>query len=255
MSVAVRLEGVSAGYDARDAVADVHWTLPKGALVALVGPNGAGKSTLLKLLLGLMRPRAGHIQVLERSPGASRRAGEIAYMPQHETIDWDFPANVEDVVFSARYGHMQREAPWRRLLPARWMGGAHQWAMRRALEAVDMRGFAHRHIGALSGGQKKRVLLARALAQDAPLMLLDEPLVGIDAASEALIFSVLRQARAEGRTVLLVTHDVAGAREHVDRITLFNRTVVAEGPPAEVLTDTLLLRTADPSFAAGAVGS
>ncbi len=249
--MALEASALCAGYGggAPDAVRDVDLGLPAGELVAVVGPNGAGKSTLLKLFMGLMHPRHGRLTVLGGDPAEVRRSGAVAYMPQHEAIDWDFPATVREVVFSARYGHLRRAGGWRRFMPRRWAGSEHREALERALSAVAMTDRGGSHIGTLSGGQKKRVLLARSLAQDARLLLLDEPLVGVDGASEALIFQVMRDLRREGRTVVLVTHDVAAARRHADRVILFNRTVVASGPPDEVLTDELLLLTADPLLA------
>ncbi|MBK5936659.1 metal ABC transporter ATP-binding protein [Halorhodospira sp. 9621] len=248
---AIEAEGLCAGYHGVDAVADAHLRIPAGELVALVGPNGAGKSTLLKLIMGLIRPRCGRIRIGGRAPGQARGAGDVAYMPQHETLDWDFPASVRDVIFSARYPSLRRSGV-QRWLPRRLLGAEHHEAVAEALSATAMAELADRHISELSGGQKKRVLLARALAQQARLLLLDEPLVGVDRSSEALIFEVLRDLRAAGRTVVLVTHDIAGARRHADRLVLFNRSVIASGPPEEVMTDERsLLRAADPLFARG----
>ena len=247
--LAMLASGLCGGYGGGpDAVRDVNLEIPAGELVAVVGPNGAGKSTLLRFFMGLMRPRCGRLSVVGADAGDARRSGVVAYMPQHEAIDWDFPATVAEVVFSARYGQLRRAGGWRRFMPRRWAGREHNEALRRALDSVAMADRAGHHIGTLSGGQKKRVLLGRVLAQEARLLLLDEPLVGVDRASEALIFQVMRDLRAEGRTVVLVTHDVAAAQEHADRVVLFNRTVVASGRPDEVLTDELLLRTADPFF-------
>ncbi|MFP4130004.1 MAG: metal ABC transporter ATP-binding protein [Halorhodospira sp.] len=247
---AIEAHGLYAGYHGVDAVAGVELTIPSGELVALIGPNGAGKSTLLKLIMGLMRPRRGGMRVIGQQPQAARRSGAIAYMPQHETLDWDFPASVRDLVFSARYPALRRQGGVRRWLPRALLGGEHHQAVARALSATGMAELADRHISELSGGQKKRILLARALAQEARLLLLDEPLVGVDRDSEALIFGVLRELRAAGRTVLLVTHDIAGARRNADRVVLFNRSVLASGPPEEVAADErLLLRAADPGLA------
>ncbi|MBK1734665.1 ABC transporter [Halorhodospira abdelmalekii] len=245
---AITAHDLYAGYHGVDAVAGAEFAIPRGELVALVGPNGAGKSTLLKLIMGLLRPRRGWLTIRGRPAQAARRAGEIAYMPQQETLDWDFPASVHDVVFSARYTRLRR-AGWCRFVPQGWCARHHHHAVAEALAATGVEAYAGRHISALSGGQRKRVLLARALAQGAELLLLDEPLVGVDSASEAMIFEVLRDLRAAGRTVVLVTHDVAGARRHADRIILFNRRVIAMGAPDQVLRQELLLETADPHFA------
>lgn len=247
-SYAIEGQGIYAGYQGVDAVAGVDLAIPQGELVALVGPNGAGKSTLLKLVMGLVKPRQGWLTVRGRPAAEERRAGRIAYMPQQETLDWDFPASVWDVVFSARYTRM-RSSGLCRFLPQRWCASTHHRSVEQALASTGMSSCAQRHISALSGGQRKRVLLARALAQGAELLLLDEPLVGVDSASEAMIFDVLRELRAAGRTVVLVTHDLAGARRYVDRIMLFNQRVIASGAPQEVLSYELLTQTADPAFA------
>ncbi|MFP4146279.1 MAG: metal ABC transporter ATP-binding protein [Halorhodospira sp.] len=250
-SLAVEAYDLYAGYHGVDAVAGASLAIPAGELVALVGPNGAGKSTLLKLIMGLMRPRRGRMAIAGGGPGVARRAGLIAYMPQQETLDWDFPASVRDVVFSARYPRLRQQGI-RRWLPRSLLGAEHHQAVAHALAATGMADMAERHISELSGGQKKRVLLARALAQQARLLLLDEPLVGVDRDSEALIFEVLRELRAAGRTVVLVTHDIAGARRNADRLVLFNRSVLASGPPEQVAGDErLLLRMADPVLASG----
>ncbi len=254
-AAAIEAEGLCAGYHGVDVVADACLRIPSGELVALVGPNGAGKSTLLKLIMGLIRPRRGKIRIGGLAPTAARGAGNVAYMPQHETLDWDFPASVRDLVFSARYPRLRRSGV-QRWLPRRLLGREHHQAVAEALSATAMEELADRHISELSGGQKKRVLLARALAQQAQLLLLDEPLVGVDRSSEALIFEVLRDLRAAGRTVVLVTHDIAGARRHADRLVLFNRSVIASGPPEEVMADErALLRAADPLFARGLQGA
>ncbi|MCA1779088.1 MAG: ATP-binding cassette domain-containing protein, partial [Xanthomonadaceae bacterium] len=156
----------------------------------------------------------------------------------------DFPLSVRDVVLSGRYGRIRTEGGWRRFLPPSLAADQHRHAVDEALEAVAMLDSRDRPIDTLSGGQRKRVLLARSLAQDASLLLLDEPLVGVDRRSETLIMKVLQQARDQGRTVVMVTHDIAGARRDTDFAVLINRCVVGSGDPRRILTDELISRTA-----------
>jgi manganese/iron transport system ATP-binding protein len=233
--VAVAAEGLSAAYGRVAALEEVDLVLPEGELVVIVGPNGAGKSTLFRLLTGIMRPTAGTIRLFGGPVAAARRASLIAYMPQNEQLDWDFPVRVRDVVMSGRLGRLRAEGAIRRLLPSHFAPEPHHRAVHEALLAVQMLELADRPIGALSGGQRKRALLARALAQDARLLLLDEALAGVDRDTEQVIHAVLRRARDEGRTLVLITHDLATAAEIADRVVLLNRTVVASGRPGEVL--------------------
>ena len=241
---AVQVKGLSVGYDAALALDNIDLSLPAGQLISLVGPNGAGKSTLLRALVGSLKPSSGSVRIHGDDAERQRRRGQIAYMPQHEQVDWDFPLSVRDVVMSGRYGRIRMEGGWRRFLPPSLVAQDHRLAVHEALAAVDLLESMQQSIDTLSGGQRKRVLLARALAQDARLLLLDEPLVGVDRRSEALIMEVLRQARSQGRTVVMVTHDIAGARQDSDFAVLINRRVVGAGDPRTLLTDDMLSRTA-----------
>lgn len=232
--LAVDVEHLSAGYDEMPVLVDVTLRVPAGQLVALFGPNGAGKSTLLRVLTGMMRPWSGQARLSGRSPRAARAAGRVAYMPQQEILDWEYPLRVRDVVMTGRMALIRATGGWRRLLPPRFVGAEHHEAVERTLEAVDLFHLADQHISVLSGGQRKRTLLARALAQEADLLLLDEPFAGVDAASERLIHDTLRRMRGEGRTVLMVSHDPDGARDICDRFVLLNREILADGPPEDV---------------------
>ena len=199
-----------------------------GAMTAIVGPNGAGKSTLLKACLGLI-PAEGQVQFFGQ-PLAQQRA-RVAYVPQRASVDWDFPVRVIDVVLQGLYRELGLLGRLR--LPHR----------RRAMEClarVGMQDYAARQIGALSGGQQQRVFLARALAQNADLYLLDEPFAGVDAATEAAIIAVLQALRDQGRSVVAVHHDLATVPAYFDRVLLLNRRVQAEGPVATTLTQTAL---------------
>ena len=241
---AVSIEGLSVGYGPALILDGIDLMLPSAKLICLVGPNGAGKSTLLKALVGSLKPALGQILVQGLDAESARRRGLIAYMPQHEQIDWDFPLSVHDVVLSGRYGRILAEGGWRKFLPPSLVGSAHRRAVLDALAAVDMVSHQHQTIDSLSGGQRKRVLLARALVQEATLLVLDEPLVGVDRHSEALIMKVLARERDQGRTVVMVTHDIVGARRDADFAVLINRQIVSQGRPDVMLTDELLSRTA-----------
>ncbi len=239
---ALVVNGLSAAYDGPPVLERVSFELHGGELVIILGPNGAGKSTLFKILTGLKHADSGIVSVLDRSIEQARSDGCIAYVPQEEHIDWQFPISVWDVVLTGRYGLLRTEGGIRRFLPARWARRQDRDAVEAALEAVAMLEYRDRPIGALSGGQKKRVFIARALAQEAGLLLLDEPLAGVDQRSEDLIFEVLQSAKEAGRTLLMVTHDLQSAEEHADRLLLLNRTVVAFGTPDTVLTHDNLLQ-------------
>lgn len=219
------IRGLTVSYGEKPAVFSVDVSFKAGQMTAIVGPNGAGKSTLLKAALGIIRPLSGQVISLGR-PLNERRA-RIAYVPQRASVDWDFPARVLDVVMMG----LTRELGLLGRVRA-----SHRVRAMASLERVGMAGFAHRQIGQLSGGQQQRVFLARALAQEADLYLLDEPFAGVDAATEKAIIAVLHGLRAEGKTVIAVHHDLATVAEYFDRVFLINTTAIAEGPVAEVFT-------------------
>ncbi|MFJ1292028.1 manganese/iron ABC transporter ATP-binding protein [Paracoccus yeei] len=209
------------------ALRDASFTVPKGSVTALVGVNGAGKSTLFKALMGFVPASRGTVQVMGMAVPEALRRNLIAYVPQAEEVDWTFPVLVQDVVMMGRYGHMgflRRARPQDRA------------AVDQALERVGMTEFRHRQIGELSGGQKKRVFLARALAQGAAVILLDEPFTGVDVKTEDAIIALLRQMRDEGRVMLVSTHDLGSVPEFCDRVVLVKGTVLAHGPTPEVFT-------------------
>ncbi|MBT2774796.1 metal ABC transporter ATP-binding protein [Halomonas sp. ISL-60] len=242
--VAINIKGLYAAYQRQPVLEDINLQFPAGKWTAIVGPNGAGKSTLFHVLTGSMKALRGSVQAFNQPIEIHRKAGHIAYMAQREAIEWDFPVSVWETVMGGRYGHMRSDPLWRRLLPSRWYHSRHGEAVCEALRAVDMLALAERPIGALSGGQKKRVLLARALAQQANILLLDEPLAGVDPPSERLILSVLAREREAGRTVIMVTHDMPGARRHVDHVVLINRFIRGVGTPDDMLNDAKLAELA-----------
>jgi ABC-type Mn2+/Zn2+ transport system ATPase subunit len=225
----VWLSDVTAGYGERVALEHVTVAVEPGSLLAVVGPNGAGKSTLLKLMAGLARPWSGRIQVLGGPPG--REARRVAYVPQAELVDWAFPVTVEDVVMMGRFPRLGR---------VRRSGPDDRRAVRDALEQVQMDGHLGTQIGALSGGQRRRVFLARALAAEPDLFLLDEPVTGIDATTQELLMDLLEAQAARGKTVVATTHDLACAAGRFQQVLAVNRTVVAYGPSNLVLDAAVL---------------
>jgi manganese/zinc/iron transport system ATP- binding protein len=230
-AIAVRFRDVTVAYGDRVALDDVDLEIPAGALLAVIGPNGAGKSTLLKAIAGLIVPVAGTIEVLGAPPGvASRR---VAYVPQAELVDWGFPVTVGDVVMMGRVPLIGVGRSPSRLDRA---------AVRDALATVGMAGEDGRQIGALSGGQRRRVFLARAMAARPDLYLLDEPVTGVDATTEEDLMRLLEAEAAAGRTVIASTHDLAAAAHHFHQVALINGGIVAIGP-SDIVMNRELLRT------------
>jgi ABC-type Mn2+/Zn2+ transport system ATPase subunit len=225
----LEVEKLNVRYDGHFALENINFHLHAGERVAVVGPNGAGKSTLFKVVAGVLPPSSGEVKISGFGP---RGHICIAYVPQRSQVDWRFPASVGDVVMMGRIGKI----------------GFFRWPHRNdwdivhaALEAVDMDSLAGRQIGELSGGQQQRTFLARALAQEAELVLMDEPLNGLDAPSQEAILSLLEKLRQEKITVMVATHDLGQAASHFDRVMLLNRRVIRFGPPHEVLTSDNLL--------------
>jgi manganese/zinc/iron transport system ATP- binding protein len=225
------VEGLSVAYDGRLALDDVTWRSPADGLVAVVGPNGAGKSTLLKAILGLVPAASGTIKVFSRPVDEAR--DQLAYVPQRAAVDWDFPATSIDVVLQG----MIRSVGWFRRFN-RW----HRARARAFLDEVGMADFADRQIGALSGGQQQRVFLARGLAREAAILLFDEPLSGVDAASERIILDVFDRLKAQGRLVVCVHHDLGTVADRFDHVLVLNRRVIAAGPVGEAFTPAALAR-------------
>ena len=209
------------------ALRDASFEIPRGTITALVGVNGSGKSTLFKAIMGFVPTARGEISVLGMSVADALKRNVVAYVPQAEEVDWSFPVLVEDVVMMGRYGHMgflrRPSATDRKMVD-------------QALERVNMTAFRKRQIGELSGGQKKRVFLARALAQDGQVILLDEPFTGVDVKTEDQIIDLLRDLRAEGRVMLVSTHNLGSVPEFCDRTVLIKGTVLAHGPTETVFT-------------------
>jgi len=226
---AIEVRHLTVSYGERPALLDVSVTIESDQLVGVIGPNGSGKSTLIKAILGFVRPDVG--EVLIAGQNVDRAKGLVAYVPQRGAVDWDFPITVKEVALMGRY----QQIPWYRSLRKI----DHEAALD-ALAMVRMSDFADRQIGQLSGGQQQRVFLARALAQGADILLLDEPFAGVDAATERAILEVLERAKAAGKTLVVVHHDLTTASEYFDNLILLKQRLYAYGPPRVVLQEELL---------------
>lgn len=228
----IQLRNLSVSYDRKPALRNVSVDIHAVQRTAIIGPNGAGKSTLIKAVVGLVDVDSGEIRV--HGQPIDRVRQRVAYVPQRGAVDWEFPVLVRDVVLMGRFGRLG----W-----FRRPGKRDRAIAAESLERIGMAEFAKRQIGELSGGQQQRVFLARALAQQADVLLLDEPFVGVDAATEEAIFDLLDAARDEGKTVVVVNHDLGAVRRHFDRVLLLNGRLVAQGTPEETLVPDLLRRT------------
>ncbi len=210
------------------ALQDITFDLGPGTICGLVGVNGSGKSTLFKTIMGFVRPTAGEVRIAGLPVDEALKQNLVAYVPQSEDVDWNFPVLVEDVVMMGRYGHMGF---------LRRASATDRQKVSEALERVDMAGFRKRQIGELSGGQKKRVFLARALAQESRIVLLDEPFTGVDVKTETAIIDLLRDLRAHGHLMLVSTHNLGSVPDFCDRVVLINRVLLAAGPTRETFTE------------------
>lgn len=215
------------------AIRDATIELGPGTICALVGVNGSGKSTLFKAVMGFVRPSRGEVRISGLPVAQALKQNTVAYVPQSEDVDWNFPVLVQDVVTMGRYGHMNFLR-----MPTR----IDRRKVDQALERVGMSAYRTRQIGELSGGQKKRVFLARALAQEGRIILLDEPFTGVDVQTEGAIIDLLRELRAAGHLMLVSTHNLGSVPEFCDQVVLINKTVLAAGPTAEVFTQANLER-------------
>lgn len=229
VSFAAGVNGTTTKQGVPYALEDISFEIDKGERVAVVGPNGAGKTTLLRLIVGSLKPGKGKVHIYGHGPGDHIC---IAYVPQRNQIDWSFPASVEDVVMMGRVGKIGL---------FRWPQRRDRVIVRSCLEQVNATHLAKRQIGELSGGQQQRVFIARALAQEAELLLMDEPLTGLDLPSQDAIFEILNIVQETGVTVLVATHDLNLAAERFDRVMLINRRLVALGKPPTVLTSNNLM--------------
>lgn len=232
--ILVKVENVRVTYpNGVAALDDVGFTLKAGSICALVGVNGSGKSTLFKTIMGFVRPATGVVEVAGAPVKAALKRNMISYVPQSEEVDWNFPVLVEDVVMMGRYGHMGF---------LRIPSAIDQQKVSEALDRVGMLEFRKRQIGELSGGQKKRVFLARALAQGGRIILLDEPFTGVDVKTETAIINLMKALRDEGHLMLVSTHNLGSVPDYCDEVVLINKSLVAAGPLHEAFNTENLTR-------------
>lgn len=234
MAAAIDISDLSVHYQGKTALHDVTVSVPTGAICGLVGMNGAGKSTLFKAVMNIAPASSGRVSLLGRSVKAAQKQGLVAYVPQIETVDWDFPVSVRDVVLMGRYGFLN---------PLRLLRQKDYRAADKAIERVGLTDFAERQIGQLSGGQRKRVFVARALAQGAKVLLLDEPFAGVDVKTELSLIALLRDLQSQGITTLIAEHNLATIENYCDHVILLNRTVVASGPAKQTFTKANISKT------------
>ncbi|MEN2282211.1 metal ABC transporter ATP-binding protein [Algoriphagus sp. SE2] len=219
-------------YDQSPVLWNVDLSLPSGKLIGILGPNGAGKSTLIKAIMGLVTPSGGYVKIFDKTLEQVR--SKISYVPQRESVDWNFPASVLDVVMMGTYG---------KLGLFKRPGKKEKEIALSCLDQVGMMSFVNRQISELSGGQQQRVFIARALAQEADLYLMDEPFAGVDMSTETAIFNLLKEMTAKGKTVIVVHHDIHSAMNYFDWIIMLNLHLVASGPTDEVISEELLRKT------------
>lgn len=228
----LEVHDLTVAYHRRPVLWDIDFKVPGGKLIGIIGPNGAGKSTLIKATLGMISLASGWVRFFGKSPDEARTS--IGYVPQRESVDWDFPTDALDVVLMGIYGRLG----W-----FRRPGKKERDYALDCLEKVGMADYAARQISQLSGGQQQRVFLARALAQDAAIYLMDEPLAGVDAATEKAVVELLRDLKQQGKTVLAVHHDLQTVREYFEWVILLNMRKIADGPTSEVFTAENLRKT------------
>ncbi|PJN90570.1 metal ABC transporter ATP-binding protein [Bacillus sp. mrc49] len=229
---ALKVENLTIAYHKKPVVEDVSFEVPEGNLIGIIGPNGAGKSTLIKGILELVPKLSGDITIKGSTYKSMRKS--IGYVPQRESVDWDFPTNALDVVMMGRYGHLG------------WLkrpGKAERQKAMECLDKVGMAEYANRQISQLSGGQQQRIFLARALAQEADIYFMDEPFVGVDAATEKAIILLLMELKEKGKTVLVVHHDLSTVKEYFDWTMLLNKRLMKIGPTGEVFIPEYLQET------------
>lgn len=231
-NIAIQIDDLTVAYDYKPVLWDVDLAVPEGVLMAIVGPNGAGKSTLIKAILGIVKPIAGSVSIFGKPYHNQRKL--VAYVPQKGSVDWDFPTTAFDVVLMGTYGQLG------------WIKRPGQEEKKIALECMEKVGmlpFKNRQISQLSGGQQQRIFLARALAQNASIYFMDEPFQGVDATTERAIINILKELRKEGKTVIVVHHDLQTVPEYFDWVTFLNVKRIATGPVSDIFNDDNLTKT------------
>lgn len=232
MTPPIEIHDLTVSYEKKPVLWNIDALIPEGEIIGIIGPNGAGKSTLIKAIMGLLPAESGWVKIYGEPLAKMREA--VGYVPQRESVDWDFPVTVRDVVLMGTYG---------RLGVFRRPGKKERELCDTCLEQVGMSAYSSRQIANLSGGQRQRVFLARALAQESKIYLMDEPFVGVDAATEAAIIELLRTMKSRGRTLLVVHHDLQTVRDYFDSVMMLNMRLVAFGKTSEVFTTPLLQKT------------
>lgn len=231
-NIAVQVDDLTVAYNYKPVLWDIDLAIPEGVLMAIVGPNGAGKSTLIKSILGIIKPIAGSISIFGESYENNRR--KVAYVPQKGSVDWDFPTTALDVVMMGTYGQLG----W-----IKRVGNKQKKLALEALEKVSMLSFRDRQISQLSGGQQQRIFLARALVQNAEIYFMDEPFQGVDAVTEKAIIKILKELREQGKTVIVVHHDLQTVPEYFDWVTFLNVKKIATGSVKNIFNDENLVKT------------
>lgn len=232
LNTIISIQNLTVMYHEKPVILNLNLQIPTGSMCAIVGPNGSGKTTLLKSILGIIQPITGTIKIFDLPLDKTKH--KIAYVPQRNSVDWTFPVSVFDVVMMGRYGHLSW---WQR--PTKTDFEIVTWAM----DQVFMTEYKNRHISQLSGGQQQRVFLARALAQQADIFILDEPFAGIDMVTETLILKLLQKLQNLGKTIIVVHHDIATVQKHFDWTLLMNIEHIASGPTEQTLTESNLQKT------------
>lgn len=234
--IAIELKDVTVRYGANIALRNASIAIPYHSFTGVIGMNGAGKSTVFKAIMGLVKPDSGTITICGDDPKTAQKHGHVAYVPQNELVDWDFPVSVYEVVMMGRIGtqNIFKQA-----------SDVDHQAVATALERVNMTQFKDRQIGELSGGQKKRVFVARALAQGADILLLDEPFAGLDAKTEHSLIELFIALKDAGKTIIIATHDLLSLPDTCDHVALVKSTIIAYGPTKEVFTRELVEKTFD----------
>jgi manganese/zinc/iron transport system ATP- binding protein len=228
----ISVKNLTVSYQKKPAIKSINLKITEGSIVGIIGPNGAGKSTLIKAILGLLPYDTGEVKIFGKNLDESRK--RISYIPQREQFDWDFPINVEDVVMMGRYSHLGMFS---------FPGKKDKEIVQEKIQKVGMQDFRTRQIRNLSGGQQQRIFLARALAQESDIYLMDEPFVGVDAKTERTIFDLMNELREEKKTILVVHHDLGKVTEYFDKLILINQTLVAYGDTDLVFNKELISKT------------
>jgi manganese/zinc/iron transport system ATP- binding protein len=228
----ISVKNLTVSYQKKPAIKSINLKISEGSIVGIIGPNGAGKSTLIKAMLGLLPYDTGEVKIFGKDLDESRK--RISYIPQREQFDWDFPINVEDVVMMGRYSHLGMFS---------FPGKKDKEIVEEKIRKVGMQDFRTRQIRNLSGGQQQRIFLARALAQESDIYLMDEPFVGVDAKTERTIFDLMNELKQQNKTILVVHHDLGKVTEYFDKLILINQTLIAYGDTDLVFNKELISKT------------